>query len=103
MVNYFIHVSFTKPAADTFERLTEELRKFQVGSGIQSEDGRGYALPTGSYVYHGKEAVNEVRDGIFRIASAIQPDGVAVLVSEVATASWTGLEELPVLPDDAAQ
>ena len=29
--------------------------------------------------------------------------GVSVLVTEVATASWTGLEELPVVPDEVAQ
>lgn len=103
MVNYIIHVSYAQPAADTLERLTDELRKYQVGSGIKGEDGRGYVLPAGSYVYHGKEAVNEVRDAIFRIASEIQSDGVRVLVSEVATASWTGLEELPVLPEQADQ
>ncbi len=103
MVNYIIHVSSAQPAADTIERLTDELRKYQVGSGIKAEDGRGYVLPAGTYVYHGKEAINEVRDAIFRIADEVQSGGVKILVSEVATASWTGLEELPVLPEEANQ
>lgn len=102
MVNYIIHVSYPQAAADTIERLTAELGKYQVGSGIKAEDGRGYVLPAGTYVYHGKESVNEVRDAIFRVADEIQSGGVSVLVTEVATASWTGLEELPVVPDTAS-
>jgi len=94
MINYIIHVSFADAAADTVLRLSQELSKYNIAAGVRADDGRAYHLPPGAFMYHGNETINEVRDAVHRLAETIQP-GVSVLVTEAASLSWSGLQELP--------
>jgi len=94
MINYIIQVSFTDAAADTIVRLSQELSKYNIAAGVRADDGRAYHLPPGAFMYHGSETINEVRDAVHRLAETIQP-GASVLVTEAASLSWSGLQELP--------
>ena len=94
MINYIIQVSFTDAAADTIVRLSQDLSKYNIAAGVRADDGRAYHLPPGAFMYHGSETINEVRDAVHRLAETIQP-GASVLVTEAASLSWSGLQELP--------
>jgi len=94
MINYIIYVSFADAAPDSIMRLSTELAKYNIAGGIKADDGRGYFLPPGTFIYHGKETINEVRDAIHRLAETIQP-GASVVATETTTISWSGLKEVP--------
>lgn len=96
MIHYIINVSFTDAAPDTILRLSVELSKYNIAAGIKADDGRAYHLPPGTFTYVGKEPINEVRDGVHRLAETIQT-GASVLVTEATTLSWSGLKEVPVV------
>ncbi|MFS2001992.1 hypothetical protein ACEN9F_00070 [Duganella sp. CT11-25] len=91
MVNYIIRVSYTEAKSDTYDRLNVELAKYNVAGAIKADDDKGYYLPLGEYCYSGKEPINEVRDAIHRLVSAVQPDP-SVLVMEVNTLAWSGFK-----------
>ncbi|MYM31175.1 hypothetical protein GTP58_22820 [Duganella sp. CY15W] len=91
MVNYIIRVSYTAANADTYDRLNVELAKYNVAGAIKADDGKGYYLPQGEYCYSGNEAINEVRDAVYRLSSTVQ-DEPQVLVVEVTTLSWAGFK-----------
>ena len=90
MINYIIRVVYASADADSYERLSAELAKYNVAGAIKADDGKGYYLPQGEYCYSGNEPVNEVRDAIHRFAATIK-SGVSVLVMEISTVSWSGL------------
>lgn len=94
MINYIIQVSFTESAPETVVRLSYELSKYNIAAGVKADDGRGYHLPPGTFMYFGNETINEVRDAVHRLAETIKP-GVSVLVTEAASLSWSGLKEVP--------
>lgn len=94
MINYIIYVSFADAAPDSIARLSSELAKYNIAGGIKADDGRGYLLPPGAFIYNGKETINEVRDAIHRLAETIQA-GASVVATETTTISWSGLKELP--------
>ncbi|MBV6323350.1 hypothetical protein [Duganella violaceipulchra] len=95
MIHYIINVSFADAAPDTMLRFSIELSKYNIAAGIKADDGRAYHLPPGTFTYVGKETINEVRDGVHRLAETIQT-GASVLVTEATTLSWSGLKEVPV-------
>ncbi len=93
MINYIIHVSFTAAEPETVVRLSYELSKYNIAAGIKADDGRAYHLPPGTFMYSGNETINEVRDAVHRLAETVKP-GVSVLVTETASLSWSGLQEV---------
>lgn len=95
MINYIVYVSLPDAVPDTIVRLSVELSKYNIAAGIKADDGRVYHLPPGCFTYNGKETINDVRDGVHRLAETIQA-GASVLVTEATTLSWSGLKEVPV-------
>ncbi|WP_332855418.1 hypothetical protein [Duganella sp. S19_KUP01_CR8] len=94
MINYIIHVSLTDAQPETIVRLSFELSKYNIAAGVKADDGRGYHLPPGTFMYYGNETINEVRDAVHRLAETIKP-GASVVVTEAASLSWSGLQEVP--------
>jgi len=91
MVNYIIRVAYAEAHSGTYDRLNEELAKYNVAGAIKADDGKGYYLPVGEYCYSGEEPVNEVRDAIHRLATSVQPEPL-VLVMEISTLAWSGFK-----------
>lgn len=102
MVNYIIRVAYQEAGADTAERLTAELAKYNVANAIKADDGQGYYLPASEFCYSGNEPINEVRDAIQRLADSVQP-GASVLVTEAASLSWSNLKLAQATPQQAQQ
>jgi hypothetical protein len=91
MVNYIIRVAYTEAQSGTYDRLNQELAKYNIAGAIKADDGKGYYLPLGEYCYSGVEPINEVRDAIHRLASSIQTEPL-VLVMEITTLAWSGFK-----------
>lgn len=91
MVNYIIRVAYAEAESGTYDRLNEELAKYNVAGAIKGEDGKGYYLPLGEYCYSGVEPINAVRDAIYSVAVTIQPEPL-VLVMEITTLAWSGFK-----------
>lgn len=94
MINYIIHVSIPAAQPEIIVRLGYELSKYNIAAGVKADDGRAYHLPPGTFMYYGNETINEVRDAVHRLAETIKP-GASVLVTEAASLSWSGLQEVP--------
>lgn len=90
MVNYLIRVAYSDIDSATLDRLNAELAKYNVAGALAGDDGKGYYLPAGEYCYSGNESINEVRDGVFRVAESIK-SGASILVLEATNLSWVNL------------
>ena len=90
MPSFTVRVELHRADADDYERLHAEMEQERFKRTINSDDGVTYHLPTAEYNFSGNVTRQQVLDKAKKAAERTKK-GYAVLVTESAARTWSGL------------
>ena len=93
MSQYITRVELHDAVGSDYDRLHHAMRKVSFSQAITASYGTIYELPPAEYNYIGQETRSQVHDKAQRAARTVKPT-FAVLVTEAAGVTWSGLKVL---------
>lgn len=93
MTSYTTRIELHKAQDGDYGKLHAAMEKKGVTRTIESDDGTVYQLPTAEYNFIGTETRKEVLELAKNAAATVRPK-YAVLVTQSAGRTWSGLEKI---------
>ncbi len=93
MDRYTTRVELHEADEEDYETLHEAMEEEGFTHTIEAKDGTTYKLPSAEYNYEGEIEIGEVREKA-KSAAATTKRKHAILVSQITSRLWFGLEEL---------
>jgi hypothetical protein len=91
MANYIARVELHKANGDDYEQLHISMANKGYSRTIQSDDGKTYQLPTGTYVVSNTNVTIDTALNAAKAAANETGKNSSIIVADWTRASWSGL------------